>query len=132
MIRHRAHLRDALPAWVATAGIVVLSAVHLAAASAGDVAQDPVVLVSLALGLGGILAALRYAAAGCFESRLAMILVAAASVVLALLTHTIGAPGIPALRWNAVDVALLALAAGLAALTWRATDSMAAAGACPR
>lgn len=132
MIRHRTHLRDALPAWVATAGIVIVSAAHLAAASTGDLVRDPVVLVALALGLGGLLAALRFAAAGCFESRLAMILVAAASVVLALLTHTIGAPGTPALRWSAIDVALLLLAACLAAVTWRATASMAAAGDCSR
>jgi hypothetical protein len=132
MIRPRAHLRDALPAWVTAAGIVVLSVVHLAAASTGDLTRDPVVLVSLALGLGGILAAIRFAAAGCFESRLAMILIAAASVVLAVLTHTIGAPGTPALRWSPVDVALLVLAAGLAAITWRATEPMAAAGDCSR
>jgi hypothetical protein len=132
MIRTRSHPHDALLAWAATAGLVIISALHLAAASAGDLTHDPVVLVSAALGVAGLLAALRFAAAGCFESRLAMVLVSAATVLLIVLTHTVGAPGTSALGWTLLDVVVLSLAAALAVLTWRATQGMAASGACDR
>lgn len=126
----RASTRHRLIGGGATAALVGLSALHLLAASAGDPRRDPSALVSAVLGTAGVLAALRLVTARCFESRLAMVLIGAATLVGVCLTHTIGIPGAAAAPWDGRDLLLAGLAACLTA-SWPATARRVADG-CPR
>ena len=132
MARPRVIPRHRLQAWTATAALVAVSVLHLAAAAGGRADRDPVVLVSALLGLGGVLTAIRFVTARCFESRVAMVLLSAGTVLAALLTHTVGAPGAPTLPWTSRDVVLVVLAAALAAVAWRATAVAPVEASCSR
>lgn len=132
MERPRVLPRHRLQAWTATAVLVAVSVLHLAAAAGGRADRDPVALVSVLLGVAGVLTAIRFVTARCFESRVAMVLLSAATVLAALLTHTVGAPGAHALPWTPRDVVLTVLAAALAAVAWRATAVAPAEASCPR
>ncbi|KZE94786.1 hypothetical protein AVP42_00713 [Agromyces sp. NDB4Y10] len=99
--------------WAAVAALTALSLLHLVAAPFGDITTDPYLMLSLLIGLIGLGAAARFAAAGCIESRLGMAIVAGASLVGALLTHVVGLPGAAAQPWSAREIAITVLAAGL-------------------
>lgn len=122
--------RRRVPAWAATAVLVAVSVLQLVAASARPLDRDPLALVSAALGAAGLLAAVRYLTARCFESRLAMVLLASGSVVAGILAHTIGAPGASAVQWTTRDVIIVVLAAALAVLAWPATAVTADEASC--
>lgn len=107
-------------AWAATVVLLAVSVLHLATASGGDPLGDATALISAVLGVAGLLTVFRFVTAHCFESRLAMTFVGAATVVALLLTHTLGAPGTSAVAWSGRDLLLLAFAAALA-LSWPAT-----------
>ncbi|WP_133541464.1 hypothetical protein [Microbacterium sp. BK668] len=107
-------------AWAAAAILVALSTIDLVAAAAGDPLRSPISLVWAVIGAAGLLAAARFLTAQCFESRLGMIVVSAATLVLVLLLHTVGAPGLPRDPWTIRDGVLVALSCLLLA-SWRTT-----------
>ncbi|WP_345800901.1 hypothetical protein AAIB33_15725 [Microbacterium sp. AZCO] len=106
-------------AWAATGVLVAVSLLHLAAASL-DPLRDTVTLMSAVLGLAGLATVARFLTAHCFESRLAMVIIGWVTVVGLVLTHTVGAPGLPVAAWTVRDAVLTGLAALLAA-SWRVT-----------
>jgi hypothetical protein len=95
------------------------SVLQLAAAPRHDLGAEPIALLTTVLGAIGVLAVARFATAGCFESRIAMNLVAAAGVLGVVLAHTVGAPGLHPSPWEVRDGILVALALTTVVALWR-------------
>jgi hypothetical protein len=111
------------PAAWAAGVLVAFSSLHLTAASGTGFAHDPVAALSASFGAAGLLTAVRLGGVGCFESRVATMILAAGTLVGLVLVHTLGAPGAPAVAWSARDVALIgcSIALPLLALSDRIT-----------
>ncbi|WP_164234594.1 hypothetical protein [Microbacterium hydrocarbonoxydans] len=108
------------PRRLSAVALLALATTQLATASAADLANDPVALLTAVLGVAGLLTAIRLGTAGCVESRIATGLLAGAALIGVVLSNTLGAPGSPASSWTLRDILLGTLALGLAAATIRA------------
>ncbi|HEX5859358.1 MAG TPA: hypothetical protein VFY91_14735 [Microbacterium sp.] len=104
--------------WAAAAALLAASALQLLAAPRHDLGREPIALLTTMLGAIGVLAVARFATAGCFESRIAMNLIAMAGVLGVVLAHTVGAPGFPPSPWEVRDGILIALAITTVAALW--------------
>lgn len=105
--------------WLGVSAFALLALIQLGAAAGRDPLADPATLLPVALGITGLLASIRFAAAACFESRVGMTLVAAATVLGIVFAHTIGLPGASPESWTARDGILSVLAVASTAAIWR-------------
>lgn len=116
--------------WVAALTLIAASVLQLTAVAGRDPLTDPTALIAAVLGTAGLVVVIRFATAGCFESRIAMTLLSAASVLGIVLMRTIGLPGSEPGAWVMRDAALIALAASTALALWgvRASEPASAYG----